>query len=139
MFCSLYIVEFVGEFVGSCDCCCSFSWFILGFVYGVDGIVVSYFFYWIIGVFLWDYLVNMDFIVGKWGEGVISDGWVVVLLIYFENDVGLGVMVIDVNERFIVLSGFVGRVLWWEEVIGINLVSEIFGIFDVVFLNDLRL
>ena len=81
----------------------------------------------------------MDLIVGKWGDGATSDDRVAVSLIHFENDAGPGVMVIDANERPIASSGLVGRALRREEVIGTNLASETFGIFDAVLLNDPRL
>ncbi|TQV77902.1 hypothetical protein [Denitrobaculum tricleocarpae] len=132
-------VEPSAESGGHCDCCGKESRSINGYVHIRDAETVAcYFMHWTVGASLATHPANFDLIYGPWGEGISKDHRCAISLIYFENDDGPTVRVIDANDRPVASYEFVGTALTREEVIGTPLAADVFAIFDAVFLQDER-
>lgn len=134
-----YEVEPLGQTEGHCECCATTSRTIWGFVHvrGAET-VASYTVSWTLGRTLAEHPVNMDIILGAWGEGTGAADRVGVSLLYSEGSTGPGVMVIDAAPRPMAKNPLVGAALGRDEVIGTAVAKTAFDLFDAVLLQDAR-
>jgi len=131
-------VETDGESSGHCDCCGRTSRSVRGWVHTPDGTLAAYFVHWTEG-HLAENGANIDFIIGRWGEGSSAANRVAVSLLHFEDDqAGPSVMVIDARGRQIASSSLVGAALARDEVIGTPLAEQVFALIDAIYVQDPR-
>jgi hypothetical protein len=82
---------------------------------------------------------NFDLIYGRWGDGTSSADRCAVSLLHFENEKGPGVMVINAKDRPIGTSSLVSQAPTRDEIVGTDLATHVFAIFDAVISQDKRL
>ncbi len=133
-------VEPSDESSGHCDCCGNESRSVWGFVHrrGAET-VACYYMQWTVGRSLESHPANFDLIYGPWGEAASNTDRCAISLLYFENEDGPAVTVIDANNRPVADYEFVGSAAKRDEVIGTPLAAAAFTIFDAVILQDKRL
>jgi hypothetical protein len=131
-------VEPDGESSGYCDCCGRTSRTVWGWVHSPEGTLASYFVQWT-EEHLAENGANIDFIVGRWGEGSSAQDRVAVSLVHRGNKRdGPSVMVVDAHGRPISTSPLVGSALAREEVMGTPLAKQIFAMIDAIYVEDSR-
>lgn len=134
-----YDVEAMGEAVGRCACCGAVSRSIWGVVHLVGAeTVASYFATWTPGAVLAAHPVNMDVILGAWGEGTGAADRVGVSLLYAEAGGGPALTVIDAKSGKLAKNPLVGAALGRDEVMDTPVAGTVFGIFDAVVAQDAR-
>jgi hypothetical protein len=82
--------------------------------------------------------VNIDLIIGPWGEGADPANRILVSVLYRPAGDGGSFMVIDANERLSSKSSVCGRAARRDEVIGTGFATEVFALVDAIWLTDLR-
>ena len=132
-------VEPTEESGGHCDCCGHQTRTVWGHVHEDQGTVASYFMQWTVGASLERHPANFDLVYGQWGDGSSSSDRCAISLLHFENENGPGVMVIDAKDRPIATSSLVSQALTHDEIIGTDLATHVFAIFDAVITQDKRL
>lgn len=135
---SLFKVEPTEESGGLCSCCGNQTRTFWGLIYEQNGAVASYFVQWTVGQPLDSHPVNFDLIYGSWGEGTTKKDRCAVSLVYFENEAGPGVMIVDAHDRPVAYSELTDTVLKRDEVVGTDLAKQVFALFDAVWLQDKR-
>ena len=131
-------VELDGESSGHCDCCGRTTRNVKGWIHTPEGTLAAYFVQWTEG-HLAENGANIDFIIGRWGDGASAEQRVAVSLIHFEDEeMGPSVMVTDAGGRPVSQSSLVGSALTREEVIGTPLAAQVFALIDAIFVQDPR-
>ena len=131
-------VEPDGESSGHCDCCGSTTRMVKGWVHAPEGTLAAYFVRWTDG-HLAENGANIDFIIGRWGEGASAENRVAVSLVHREDEeTGPWVTVIDAHDRPVGTSSLVGSALTRDEVIGTPLAAQVFALIDAIYVQDSR-
>ncbi len=136
---SAFEIEPTGESGGYCDCCATQTRTIWGWVHAAEGTVAAYFFHWTVGKSFDSHPANFDLIHGAWGETATPHERCAVSMLYFENEKGPHVMVIDAKDRPVANSELAGSALRRDEIISTPLAPRVFAIFDAVLTQDPRL
>ncbi len=134
-----YEIEELEHTMGTCDCCRNTSHSLSGFVHTEHETIACYFFHLTEGKFTADHPANIDIIIGQWGEGCTAKDRQAVSLIYFENENGPAIMIIDAKDRDIANSELIHNALNRDEIIDSPLAKSIFSIFDAIIVQDTRL
>lgn len=121
-----------------CSCCGRSSRCAWGLAYVDNQPLAAYYVHWTPG-HVADRGSNIDFIVGKWGEGAASDERSVVSLAYRLLDTGPALMVIDAQTRPLSQNSLAAHALSRKQVIGTPLASTVFAIVDALLTQDERL
>jgi hypothetical protein len=124
--------------VGPCDCCGRNSRRVWGLAHDDRCCLAAYFVHWTVGHAA-DRGVNIDLIMGKWGEGAGAEKRSAVALAYRMLETGPTLMVIDASERPMAESNLVGHVLSREQVIGTPIAEEVFAVADAILAQDDRI
>ena len=82
--------------------------------------------------------MNIDLIIGSWGEGTRPQDRVLVSALYRPTRGGGSFMVVDAESRFARKSELCGRAMRRAEVVGTPLAPEVFSLLDAVWLDDSR-
>jgi hypothetical protein len=82
--------------------------------------------------------VNIDLIIGAWGEGTGPQDRILVSALYRPSPEGGSFMVVDAESRFERKSELCGRAIRRAEVVGMPFASEVFSLLDGVWLHDPR-
>ena len=123
---------------GKCQCCGRTSRRVWGYVYSGQTTLAAYFIHWTLGHVL-DRGANIDFIVGRCGDGTNPDDRCAVSLAYRQLDSGPSFMVLDATTRDIAKNSLVGRALARTEVIGQPIADDVFAVCDAVWMQDPRI
>jgi hypothetical protein len=124
------------ESSGTCECCGATSKTIWGGLSSDETAVATYFVQWTVGAPEHD--VNIDLIVGAWGEGTGPQDRVLVSALYRPAPGGGSFMVVDAESRFARKSELCGRAMRRAEVVGTPFAPEVFSLLDGVWLGDPR-
>jgi hypothetical protein len=127
-------VEPTGSSDGICECCGHESRTVWGFVHS-ESETIAYFAHWTVGR-LDDHPGNLDFIIGRWGEGTSEKDRAIVSLLYDHVADTPQVMVVDARaERGRSLaSSRLNR----KDVVGTRLAERVFELVDAVCVQDKR-
>jgi len=121
---------------GTCACCGQTSKTIWGDVSNGEATCAIYYIQWTVGAANHD--VNIDLIIGPWGEGADVANRILVSVLYRPTGDGGAFMVIDANERLSAKSSVCGRAARRDEVIGTAFATEVFSLVDALWLTDPR-
>ena len=124
------------ESSGTCDCCGEKSKTIWGGLSSEQAAVATYFVHWTVGASEHD--VNVDLIVGAWGDGTGPQDRVLVSALFRPSPSGGSFMVVDAESRFAPKRELCGRAMRRAEVVGTALAPEVFALLDGVWLGDPR-
>jgi hypothetical protein len=125
------------ESSGVCACCGSTSKTIWGDLSAEAVAVATYFVQWTVGAPKHD--VNIDLVVGAWGEGARPQDRVLVSVLYRPSSEGGSFMVIDGEGRYAGKSELCGRAMCRAEVVGTPFAQEVYSLLDSVWLTDPRM
>ena len=123
--------------LGTCTCCGRTSKTVWGGLSTEQAAVATYFIQWTVGSREHD--VNVDLIVGAWGEGTEAQDRVLVSVLYRPSPDGGSFMVIDGDERFAGKRELCGRAIRRAEVVGTPFAQEVFSLLDGLWLTDPRI
>lgn len=121
---------------GTCACCGQTSKTIWGDVSNGEATCAIYYIQWTVGAANHD--VNIDLIIGPWGEGADAANRILVSVLYRPAGDGGSFMVIDAAARLEAKSSVCGRAAPRDEVVGTGFAKEVFALLDVIWLTDLR-
>ena len=121
---------------GTCACCGLTSKTIWGDVSNGEMTCAIYYIQWTVGAA--DHNVNIDLIIGPWGEGADEASRILVSLLYRPASDGGSFMVIDAAARLKAKSSVCGRAAHRDEVVGTGFAKEVFALLDAIWLTDLR-
>jgi len=122
--------------IGTCECCGNASKTIWGFIGTPEQTVAVYYVSWTAD--LAKHPPNFDLIVGPWGEGAEPKNRHLVSLLFQPSRSGGAFMVIDGESRPANNPALCGRALKRAEVVGTPLAKQIFGLVDIIWLQDPR-
>lgn len=125
------------ESLGTCACCGQVSKTIWGDLSTDEVALAAYFIQWTVG--LPEHDVNVDLIVGAWGEGTNHQDRVLVSVLYRPSSDGGSFMVIDGDDRFAGKRELCGRAMRRAEVVGTPFAQEVFSLLDGIWLTDPRI
>lgn len=125
------------ESAGTCACCGRISKTIWGDLSQGEASLAMYFVQWTVGAPEHD--LNIDLIVGPWGEQAKPEHRFAVSLLYRPAGAGGSFMVIDGKGRRTDDRALCGRALKRAEVVGTPLAQEVFALVDAVWLTDPRI
>jgi len=83
--------------------------------------------------------VNIDLIVGAWGDGTGPQDRALVSVLYRPSPGGGSFMVVDAESRFERKSELCGRAMLRAEIVGTPFAPEVFALLDGVWLGDPRI
>ena len=122
---------------GTCACCGRTSKTIWGDLSTTDAALATYFVQWTAGAPEHD--VNLDLVIGAWGEGTGSNDRFLVSVLYRPASGGGSFMVVDGDTRLSSKRDLCGRAMKRAEVVGTPLASEVFSLLDALWLTDPRI
>ena len=125
------------ESSGTCACCGRVSKTIWGDLSAESTALATYFVQWTVGAPEHD--VNVDLVVGAWGDGARAQDRVLVSVLYRPSSEGGSFMVIDGEGRYAGKSELCGRAMLRAEVVGTPFAQEVFSLLDSVWLADPRI
>lgn len=132
---SIATAIFWNEAGGHCDCCGSTSKTIWGELADGSGEALAlYFVQWTVGAPA--HLVNIDLVIGRWGEGADPAKRILVSLLYRPSRDGGSFMVIDGQGRRPDDRSICGRAMKRDEVIGTPLAEHVFGLVDALWMTE---
>lgn len=133
-------VETAGESGGHCACCGEDTRTVWGYVHlGQGETIAAYYAQWTLNRPFSVEPMNVDLILGRWGEGATDADRCAVSLIYFEKDDAPGVMVIDAGQRSAARPSLVGAALAREDVVGTPFAAAVFAVYDAIVAQDPRI
>ncbi|WP_295640319.1 hypothetical protein [uncultured Methylibium sp.] len=125
------------ESSGTCDCCGRTSKTVWGDLSVETTALATYFVRWTVDAPEHD--VNVDLVIGAWGEGTTSQDRVLVSVLYRPSSEGGSFMVIDGESRHAATSELCGRAMRRAEVVGTPFAQEVFSLLDGLWLTDPRI
>ena len=125
------------ESSGTCACCGRTSKTVWGDLSTPEGALATYFVQWTVGAPEHD--VNVDLVIGAWGEGAKPQDRVLVSVLYRPSSEGGSFMVIDGEARYSSKSELCGRAVRRAEVVGTPFAQEVFSLLDSLWLTDPRI
>jgi hypothetical protein len=128
-----FFIEPEGESSTHCACCGNVSRIVWGAVDTSERRVAAYFVQWTVGSP--DHHPNLDLVVGAWGEGTTPDDRVLVSVLSLPG----GISVIDATGRRADDRALYGRALTRDEVIGTPFATNVFALFDAIWVQDVRI
>lgn len=134
------MVDTAGESGGHCACCGNDTRTIWGYIHlGERETIAAYYVQWTLNRPFSVEPLNVDLIIGRWGEDSTDEDRCAVSLIYFEKDDAPGVMIIDAAGRSAARLSLVGAALAREDVVGTPFAALVFALYDAVIAQDPRL
>ena len=133
----IFIAPSGGNDTGTCSCCGRKSRCVWGVASQAGMGIAAYFVHWTVG-HVSDQGINLDMIIGSWGNDTVVEDRNAVSLYCRITSSGSGFMIIDANTRPTVSSPLVGKAFDRSEVIGTSLGETAFRIADAIFAQDRR-
>jgi len=126
--------NFWNESIGHCDCCGRVSKTIWGDLSDESGTHAIYFVQWTVGAPEHD--LNIDLVIGAWGEGTEPAARDLIALAYRPNISGGSFMVLDATGRRADDRKICGRALRRDEVLNTALAEKAFLLVDALWLTE---